>query len=329
MRLFLFVLLFVCSFSVCAQTDYVLSGAVVKSNNISLNEYGALLLGDSCTFYIVDELGQEIIPDNGNWSFGVEVEQGYYMKVESATSTDYGIRIGELVSDNVGFKRYTVENDSSTYYQGKVTFEGEYQERKIKLDKLFYVNLLPSMPKIKVLDITWSNYDEEWRIYDDAYMTIQVNSCRSEFIYSWEQDVTFEGIILFSLFEANIDAKKGIGVLPFYDGYRCFRFFSGNFSGIVECKDTLYTEKVAMSIPAIQMKDVPFYPNPVAEMLFVQEDMDSVFPVSIYDSKGRLVKYVGVPMRSIDVSNLEEGIYVVSYKDKPSNKIQTFKMLKK
>ena len=56
--------------------------------------------------------------------------------------------------------------------------------------------------------------------------------------------------------------------------------------------------------------------------------MDAIFPVSIYDSKGRLGKYVGIPMNNIDVSNLVEGIYFVSYKDQSSEKKLTFKMIK-
>lgn len=41
------------------------------------------------------------------------------MKVESATSTDYGIMIDELVSDDIEFERYTVENDSSLIVRKK------------------------------------------------------------------------------------------------------------------------------------------------------------------------------------------------------------------
>lgn len=252
--------------------------------------------------------------------------------MKDAASLDYGIVINSLAGygySDPKYRRYTIENDSSVYFKGKVTFSGEYQGRKIQLDRDFYINLLPSLPKVRVLDVTWSNYDAQWNIYDDAYMTIQITSDRMENIYCLEQDVSFTGHAVSSFFTADVDADKGIGLLPFYDGDRCFRFFSYNFSGTVECEDTLYTAKVATSIPpSVKMENAPFYPNPVENILFVQDGMSDIFPLSIYDSRGRLVKYVGVPMSEIDVSNLIQGVYFVLYRNKSSQGEAIFKMMK-
>ena len=326
----LLILSVVYTFTTSAQTDYLLSGNVIKLSNISLEKYGALLLDDSCAFHVLDKSGKNVVPDVCKWSFGVEAKQGNYVAIKNATSIDYGIIIDSSVYEYSGpeYKRYGVENDSSVYYRGKVSFEGEYQGRKIQLDKYFYINLLPSVPKIKVLDITWSDYDDQWNIYEDGYMTIQINSCRTEHIYIVEQDASFTGHMLASYFKPNVDAEKGVGLLEFYDGDRCFRFWAVNDSGMVECKDTLYTSKVATSIPAVKVEKVPFYPNPVGDVLYVNDGMDAIFPVSIYDSKGRLVKYIGMSMNDIDVSNLVKGIYFVSYKDQSSEKKLTFKMIK-
>ena len=293
------ILVFTYSCDIYAQAEYILSGTVIKPSVSSLDKYGALLLNDSCAFHVVDKTGRRVIPDVCKWNFGVEAKQG----------------------------RYTVQNDSSTYFKGKVTFEGEYQGRKIQLDKEFYINLLPSIPKVKVLDVTWSNYDEQWNIYDDGCMTLQVNSCRAEDIASIEKD-KYTYVTLITYFEPVIDAEKGIGLLEFYDGDRYFVFSAVNFSGVVTGKDTLWNSKVATSIPAVKVESIPFYPNPVRDVLYVYDGMDAIFPVSIYDSKGRLVKYVGIPMNNIDVSNLVEGIYFVSYKDQSSEKKLTFKMIK-
>lgn len=142
-------LAFVCSLNIYAQTDYALSGTVVKLDNVSLDKYGALLLDDSCAFHVVDKFGENIVPDVCKWSFGVEAQQGNYVIIKNATSIDYGIIIDSSAYEYSGpeYKRYTVENDSSVYFQGKITFEGEYQGRKIQLDKIFYINVLPSVPK--------------------------------------------------------------------------------------------------------------------------------------------------------------------------------------
>ena len=54
-------LAFVCSLNIYAQTDYALSGTVVKLDNVSLDKYGALLLDDSCAFHVVDKFGENIV----------------------------------------------------------------------------------------------------------------------------------------------------------------------------------------------------------------------------------------------------------------------------
>jgi hypothetical protein len=322
-------LVFTYSCDIYAQADYILSGTVIKPSVSSLDKHGALLLNDSCAFHVVDKSGRHVIPDVCKWNFGVEAKQGNYVTVKNATSIDYGIMIDSSPYENSKpeYRRYTIENDSSTYFKGKVTFEGEYQGRKIQLDKEFYINLLPSIPKVKVLDVTWSNYDEQWNIYDDGCMTLQVNSCRAEYITSVEKD-KYSHVALFAYFEPSIDAEKGIGLLEFYDGDRYFIFSADNFSGGVTSKDTLWNSQVATSIQTVKVESIPFYPNPVRDVLYVYDGMDAIFPVSIYDSKGRLVKYVGIPMNNIDISNLAEGIYFVSYKDQSSEKKLTFKMIK-
>ena len=40
------------------------------------------------------------------------------------------------------------------------------------------------------------------------------------------------------------------------------------------------------------------------------------------------MKYVGVPMSEIDVSNLMQGVYFVLYRNKSSQGEATFKMMK-
>lgn len=323
-KFFIIVIALICSFAIHGQNDYAISGVVIQSGNVPLDRYGALLLNDSCAFHIVDRLGEKINPEICKWSFEVEGKNGNYVKVGSESSKNYGIVIDDL-SDISNIKRYNVENDSSTYYQGRVAFEGEYQGESIKINKLFFLNLLPAVPTVKVLDITWGDYDEEWHIYDEGYMTIQVNICRSDFIFVRHFDITLKVVLSF-FFEPDIDQEKGIGLLPFYDGDGRFCFSAGNSSGFVD-GDTIYTSKV-VSIPSVKIDNVPFYPNPVINVLYIQDGMNNIFPVSIYDSKGRLVKYVGVPVCEIDVSNLPKGVYFVLYKDKSANKKQTFKMLK-
>ena len=52
MKCLVFILIVTCSLSVYTQNNYTLSGTVIKSSDISLDEYGALLLDDSCAFHV-------------------------------------------------------------------------------------------------------------------------------------------------------------------------------------------------------------------------------------------------------------------------------------
>ena len=69
MKCLVFILIVTCSLSVYTQNNYTLSGTVIKSSDISLDEYGALLLDDSCAFHVVDNWGKIIIPNVCEWGF--------------------------------------------------------------------------------------------------------------------------------------------------------------------------------------------------------------------------------------------------------------------
>ena len=334
MKLCLFIIAIVCSFDICAQADYALFGTVIKSNNVSLDDYGALLLDDSCTFHIVDRLGQVVIPDICKWSFGVKefFGEGYHNNgVAGGISADYGMGIHKSGFGRQGlhpqYRIYTLENDSSTYYQGKVIFEGEYQGKTIRLDKVFYINVLPSLPKVKVLDVTWSDYSEQWGgIYDDGYMTLQINSSRAASIVCYEEEDNSSAVFE-TYFEPTIDEERGIGLLKFHYADHYFTFRACNFSGCVDNKDTLWVSAVT-SVLDIKEYDVLFYPNPVKDMLCIQETATDIFPLSIYNVMGCLVKYIGIPTATVNVSSLPNGVYFIQYRNMKDKSRSSFKMIK-
>lgn len=122
MKCLVFILIVTCSLSVYTQNNYTLSGTVIKSSDISLDEYGALLLDDSCAFHVVDNWGKIIIPNVCEWGFGVEVEQGNYVKVKDAASLDYGIVINSLAGygySDPKYRRYTIEMIAQFILKGK------------------------------------------------------------------------------------------------------------------------------------------------------------------------------------------------------------------
>lgn len=133
------ILVFTYSCDIYAQADYILSGTVIKPSVSSLDKHGALLLNDSCAFHVVDKFGRRVIPDVCKWNFGVEGKQGNYVTVKNATSIDYGIMIDSSPYENSKpeYRRYTVQNDSSTYFKEKLLLRESIKDEKYNLIRSF------------------------------------------------------------------------------------------------------------------------------------------------------------------------------------------------
>lgn len=76
--------------------------------------------------------------------------------------------------------------------------------------------------------------------------------------------------------------------------------FTNPFSGTI----SLSTDN-----PHSTNKNVNLYPNPVKDILYFSEE---VFNVKITDLSGRTVKQISASGKSIDVSTLAKGIYMIT-----------------
>jgi len=74
---------------------------------------------------------------------------------------------------------------------------------------------------------------------------------------------------------------------------------------------TLRVAQTAEIAAESKTSKVILYPNPVADVLYFSESVQSIEKVQVYNMSGTLVKSVGKNVESIDVSNLISGTYLV------------------
>lgn len=84
---------------------------------------------------------------------------------------------------------------------------------------------------------------------------------------------------------------------------------------------SLHTIGEPLSTGTEEKQAFSVYPNPAEEVIFLKGDFDQNAVVSITDLRGRLVMQAPLSQNSVDVSNLETGVYLVSVEGMASVKL--------
>lgn len=142
-------------------------------------------------------------------------------------------------------------------------------------------------------------------------MTLQIQAERSLKILIWERDLyESEGGGVTHHFQNNIDAMNGIGTQDFWNGDSYFTFTSCNDFGSTVSTDTIWINRAA-SVQDLTNDYIKFYPNPVKDFLYINGPLENVFPLSVYNGRGQMVKYIKDANSFIDMSDLECGTYML------------------
>ena len=84
------------------------------------------------------------------------------------------------------------------------------------------------------------------------------------------------------------------------------------------------TENVSTAINEVNLNDYfNFYPNPVRNTLNVENANDGLISLRIFDYQGRqqaVHTINGTSQKSIDLSNLSDGLYLIQLEDQSGNK---------
>ncbi|MFC3754646.1 T9SS type A sorting domain-containing protein [Chryseobacterium tructae] len=97
---------------------------------------------------------------------------------------------------------------------------------------------------------------------------------------------------------------------------------NGKFKISAYDDSTLSTHEVADN-----KKKITVFPNPFSDVLIIS-DINDVKSISVTDISGKLIKTIEKPSSSLDMRDLEDGLYFVTLKMKDES-IKTIKTIKK
>ena len=103
-----------------------------------------------------------------------------------------------------------------------------------------------------------------------------------------------------------------------------------NENGGVRSNDTIwlhtYTPTSTDNNPIEET--ISFFPNPVKDILCINGNIENVISIEMINFAGQIVKQVDYVTPCIDVSDLANGIYFLSYIERNTQKRKAFKFSK-
>ena len=143
----------------------------------------------------------------------------------------------------------------------------------------------------------------------------QIGELNNEFIFNDERIVQH---IYYSSFDTDMRIYEGVGssfglfevigpILGMQSislNYHCIGTDQECLSGFILGEDELFLDK-----------KIKIYPNPVKNVITIENRQEAEFHIKIYDILGKLIltKKISNVKNTIDVSNLKEGIYLLQY----------------
>ena len=267
--------------------------------------------------------------DMGNLSFEVSTDNG-----ENWLSLWF-------ISGNQGDHWNEVEIDLNDYLGGTAQFRfngetGTTWQSDIAIDAFKISSKNNDQCIAATLKITFDNYPEEtkWDIKD-------VNG--AIIFYGGTYDAQTDG----SSIEIPLCMEEGCYTFTMYDTYgdgMCCQYGNGSFSlskdddGTELASGGLFTDSVITEfclegensfITNVQksevIEDVTVYPNPAKDFIQVSLKDSKMYSYMITNSFGQLVKQSDLSNKTIDVSQLKSGVYIINfYSDK---KVQSEKLI--
>ncbi|HLP63245.1 T9SS type A sorting domain-containing protein [Flavobacterium sp.] len=140
----------------------------------------------------------------------------------------------------------------------------------------------------------------------------------------WKVDTASDTVSLLADIASGTLSSEPTGFFE-YNGFIYFTATSdGTFGGI----KTYRIAEQSLSNQAIQKNKVTIFPNPTKDVITIELDNESDFTLEMYNLIGEKVAHF-LNQKTIDVSHLTAGIYMLKVKDHESNSVQNFKLIKK
>ncbi|MEM6721693.1 MAG: T9SS type A sorting domain-containing protein [Bacteroidota bacterium] len=98
------------------------------------------------------------------------------------------------------------------------------------------------------------------------------------------------------------------------------------YTGVIEFTERLGLDSQLLSTPEVSFSDVQLYPNPVEDMLNIT-DTTNIKSLEVYSIQGQVMLTQKSNFATVDMSNLQTGLYFVRLTDSANNS-NTFKIVK-
>jgi hypothetical protein len=290
----------------------------------TVNRNDTFLLNDFCRFFIQDETENKKDLNYCQWRLEcLDNDSVYIIDRETSNSNTFGFLLDDLHINPKLLKQIKAEDKSSILFQAKITCAGQTSSGEdFDLSFPVFLNLLPSVPVVNILEITgtslpyyfsvklnmYSNRADTFvcvvKEYDWPYTSILHIGVQdpSNFIFGYDADVDSTVI---SITTTN---KFGSSHLERYK----IPYLS---TGLNEINNDT---------------EASFYPNPFSNVLHIKGEYGNIEKLIIMDADGRTVRIINrIETPEIPVADLPQGMYIITIVQKQHSKNKSFKLVKR
>jgi hypothetical protein len=206
-------------------------------------------------------------------------------------------------------KTYHVINRKRLYEPNTIlnTLEDLYFREEDK--RIYFINTFDKDKEILTYDFNLAVGD---KFYLESFDTLVVKDVsikdgKKELLLEC-LNVEYLGVKLFDIWVEGIGSKIDFEKPNVYSSLMCFKGDNdhSNTCGYID-------EILAASVPIVDKSKNLIYPNPTCDKLYFQIDKAKYNKYKIFDLNGKLMKLEEIDKNYIDVSDLDEGIYLVQF----------------
>lgn len=280
------------------------------------------LAGDDAVFYFVDKNKNIAEIKQCTWYFDIYKSRDFHNVLEQKNGNEYYFKLNKELTEKIkDSKRIVFDGDDSVYNFARIRCKGESESGE-QFDQMFiiYLNYLPPMPKMEIIDATWISYDEEWDIYDHITVTVRCKTDRTDKYLVLGIPIDLEGgYRLYLDFEdgkdihtfnmsTSLDLIESLSAINEYGTTYGSTYY--NFHKFIKEKDS--ADDVPVAEESSNRTKCKIHPNPVGKTLYVDSEHKSIKGFTISNASGMIALRENTFKTDINVEHLTAGLYFLA-----------------
>lgn len=272
------------------------------------------------------------------WRLEAKNNDGSYKLMETVVTQEYELSIDTCRLHCKLFQsleQLPASNDSSVYFQARVTVGGVAGGVNVCDTFPFYLNLLPEKVVLSIAscDSTHHYYDDgtEYVFYVlnmnwKSERSSGIEFKRTEYWDEWLLNRTYLTYTEETFVEYS-DSEIGLK----YENMSVFNEFGKVWCETIDIHKLIrnfYEFNSTVNPTVSEEIELNVYPNPVGDVLFLSS-AEGVRTVFFIDATGRVVKKTDCPEQGMDVSTLAPGVYYILVPDIMNQKKYIVPVIKK